>query len=336
MADNSMTIDDMNATLGQDIELVLEMLEIDVEDFVDVGDDLRGPCCCHGGDNPTGFSYYRDKNCWFCWTIGCHAEKGSDIIGLIAAVKDIDRRKAIPAARKMVDELIKAGHLSGASASDKPKREKEDYCKTHLEQDSFPDHLLDRLGSDLSYATRRGFDESVLREMGVGVSRYGVMDGRLVFPVKNIEGKLVGFSGRQTSEDPHSPKWRHSRFKKSVNMLNIDICKRAIKKWRMSTVIASEGPWDVARLCEAGFWNSLGIMGSSITSGQIEIMKRMGATKVILFMDNDPGGRKNEENNVKRLNKAGMKTTVIYPPKDGQDVGDMEASDIKNLLRGKR
>ena len=333
---HTMTIDDMNATLGNNIEAVLEHLEIDIDDFVDIGDDLRGPSCCHGGDNPTGFPYYREKNCWFCWTAGCHSEKGSDMIGLIASISDIERRKAIPLSRKIIDSLIKSGDLDRVSSEDLPKRAQEDFAKMHLEQETFPDHILNRLGKNLSYATERGFDESVLRKMGVGISRYGVMDGRLVFPVKNIVGNLVGFSGRKTDDDPHSPKWRHSRFKKSVNMLNIDLCKRAINEWKLSTIVVSEGPWDVARLCEAGFWNSVAVMGSSLTNGQVCVMKKMGVTKVILFMDNDDGGHRNETSNVKKLNKSGIKTTVMYPPTQGQDVGDMSASIIKEMLRGKR
>jgi len=330
-----MSIDDINAHLGANIEEVLEWLEIDSDDFTQYGEGLRGPSCCHGGDNPTGFSYYEEPNCWFCWTAGCHNEHGADPIGLVASIKNIDRKKAIPQSREFVEEMLASGSIDKNLKKKKPRAE-QDHCEAHLSQATFPDSILSRLGKDLSYAKNRGFEEGVLRRMGCGISHYGIMDGRLVFPVKNIRGQVVGFSGRQIVEDPNQPKWRHSRFKKSVNFLNIDQCKRALKVWDMSTVVLTEGPWDVARLCQAGFWNSMGVMGASITKGQMDIMSRMNVTKVILFMDNDAGGRNHEEQNVQKLERMSFAVEVVYPPEEGQDVGDLSTDQIKNLLRGKK
>ena len=331
-----MSIDDVNMHLGENFEAMMEWLEIDFDDFHVYGDGLRGPSCCHGGDNPTGFSYYEDKNCWFCWTSGCHAEKGADPIGLIASVKEITRKKAIPTAREFVEMMIKTGEFDRLKSVEKVERVKEDFCLSHLNQETFPNTLLARLGNDLRYAVNRGFDYDVLRHMGCGISRYGVMNQRLVFPVKNIKGDIVGFSGRAIKDEEGSPKWRHSRFKKGINLLNIDLCKEAMRTWDISTVILSEGPWDVAKLCQAGFWNSMATMGASVSKGQLEILKRMGVLKVILFMDNDSGGRNHEAGNVQKMESAAIEVQVIYPPKDGQDVGDMEAEDIRNLIRGEQ
>lgn len=335
MKTDRMSIDDINSHLGANIEEVLEWLGIDSDDFQQYGEGMRGPSACHGGDNPTGFSFYEDPNCWFCWTAGCHNESGADPIGLVAAIKNIDRKKAIPQAREFVEERLKNGSIS-KEIKVKKERVEEDSCEVHLGQTTFPDSILSRLGKDLSYAKNRGFEEGILRRMGCGISHYGIMDGRLVFPVKNIKGEVVGFSGRQLVEDPNQPKWRHSRFKKSVNLLNIDLCKEALKAWDMSTVVLTEGPWDVAKLCQAGFWNSMGVMGASITKGQIAIMKRMNVTKVILFMDNDPGGRNHEAQNVQKLERESFSVEVVYPPEEGQDVGDLSTIQIKKLLRGRK
>ena len=331
-----MSIDDVNEHLGANIEFVLEWLGVDSDDFHVHGDGFRGPSCCHGGDNPTGFSFYEDKNCWFCWTAGCHNEHGADPIGLVASIKDIPRNRAIPQSREFVEEMILTGEFEKLKI-EKRQRETVDHCQLHLDQETFPPVILNRLGTDLTYATDRGFNAGVLRRMGVGVSHYGIMEGRIVFPVKNIRGDVVGFSGRvQGDVDDSTPKWRHSRFKKSINILNVDNCKMAMRQWDMSTVILTEGPWDVAKLCQAGFWNSMGIMGASITKGQLEIIKKMGATKVILFMDNDSGGRNHELQNVQKLERETFNVEVVYPPEEGSDVGDMEVDQIKNILRGKR
>lgn len=332
---NRMSIDDINAHLGANILEVLEWLEVDSDDFVQYGEGMRGPSCCHGGDNPSGFSFYEEKNVWFCWTAGCHNEHGADPIGLVASIKNITRKQAIPQSREFVESKLKDGTMN---ADLKPKKERkvEDHCQTHLEQTTFPASILGRLGSDLSYAEARGFDKGVMRRMGCGISHYGIMEGRLVFPVKNIKGEVVGFSGRQIVEDPNQPKWRHSRFKKSVNLLNIDMCKQALKRWDISTVVLTEGPWDVAKLCQAGFWNSMGVMGASITKGQMEIMKKMNITKVILFMDNDAGGRNHELQNVQKLERESFQVEVVYPKGEGQDVGDITVEEIKSTLRGKQ
>jgi len=331
-----MSIDDVNMHLGENFEATLEWLQVDFDDFHVYGDGLRGPSCCHGGDNPTGFTYYEDKNCWFCWTNACHTLNGADPIGLVACAKDIPRKKAIPISREFVEEMILSGEFDRMKSEEKVKRAEEDYCLNHLNQETFPEDVLDKLGTDLHYATKRGFDYKVLRSMGCGVSRYGVMNGRFVFPVKDIKGSIVGFSGRDIFNEKGVPKWRHSRFKKGINLLNVDLCKKALKAWDIDTVIISEGPWDVAKLCQAGFWNSMALLGSSVSKGQLEILKRMGVSKVILFMDNDAGGRNNEAGNVKKLDSYAFEVSVLYPPKEGQDVGDMEVEEIQDMLKGSR
>jgi 5S rRNA maturation endonuclease (ribonuclease M5) len=328
-----MTIDSVNHHLGENIEAMFDWLEIDFDDFSVYGEGLRGPSCCHGGDNPTGFSYYEDKNCWFCWTSGCHVENGADLIGLVASVKGVERKKAIPISRQFVEKMIESGEFERLANIEKVERVKEDYCKAHLEQNTFPVEILDKLGKDLHYATKRGFDQNVLNHMGCGVSRYGRMEGRFTFPVKNIVGDIVGFSGRDIFNDENVPKWMHSTFRRSVNLLNIDLCKKAMDTWSLDTVVISEGPWDVARLCQAGFWNSMALLGASLSKGQLDIMKSMGVSKVILFMDNDEGGRNHEGQNVQKLNSCAFDVEVVYPPKEGQDVGDMEIEDIKRILR---
>ncbi len=326
-----MSIDDVNAHLGANILAVIEWLGIDSGDYYDYEDGIRGPGCCHQGDNPTAFSYYEENNCWFCWTNGCQSEKGSDPIGLVAVVKDVERNRAIPMSREFVENMILTGEISKLSESAiKKEVKKEDYCRSHLEQKTYDSYL----GGDLSYGTNRDFDSGVLSKMGCGNSTQGVMSGRLVFPIKNIRGQIVGFSGRlQGQATEAQPKWKHSRFRKSVNLLNIDLCHEAMKEWGADTVILTEGPWDVARLCQAGFWNSMATLGAGISTGQTEILKGMGVSRVILFMDNDDGGRNHEEQNTQKLSRASFKVDVLYPPEEGQDVGDMTTEQIKDALR---
>jgi len=332
--DKRMSIDDVNMHLGENLEALMEWIEVDFDDFYVYGDGLRGPSCCHGGDNPTGFTYYEDKNCWFCWTNACHTENGADLIGLVACVKEISRKKAIPVSREYVEKMIESGEFERMKSEEKVKRVEEDLCLTHLSQETFSPDVMDKFSNDLHYAVRRGFDKDVLETMGCRVARNGPMHGRFVFPVKNIKGDIVGFSGRDIYDEEGVPKWRHSRFKKSVNILNVDLCKRAMRAWETETVVLSEGPWDVAKLCQAGFWNSMALMGASISRGQMEIMKKMGVTKAILFMDNDDGGRNHEASNVKKLDSCSFEVVVVYPPKEGQDVGDMTVDEVRETLRG--
>jgi len=327
-----MNVDTINLTLGNNFSDLLEILEVDSSEYVETVEGLRGPTCCHGGDNPTGFTYYEEPNAWFCWTANCHEKLGSDMIGLIATMKDVSRIEAIKLGRKYIEVDLKG--IEVIKATKKPKREVVDHTKLHLEQETYHESILDRLRKDYSYATGRGFNAGVLARMGVGISNYGVMDGRLVFPVKNIEGNVVGFSGRALVDD--GPKWRHSRFKKSINLFNIDKCKEAMDRWDMSTVVLVEGPWDVVKLCQTGFWNSMAIMGSSLTNGQVEILKNMGVNKAITLLDNDSGGRNAEAGNVNKLERALIDVEVVYPPEEGSDAGDMSEVDLKKLLRGRR
>lgn len=312
----------INYNLGAYIEELIDYLG-DGVDFTDNSDSYRGPAICHGGDNPTGLSLYKEPFVWSCWTRSCQEEHGCDLIGLISCCKEISRKEAVILANKFLKNKDSIEFVPEPKST-----KKEDYLEEHLNQKKLNKDTVKNLSADLSYLVKRGFDERTLKRLGCGLARFGVMKDRVVFPIRDINSELIGFSGRTVNDNFY--KWRNTSYKKSLNALNIDLCKKFINKKNLNKIIITEGALDVARLCEAGYWNCVSILGSSIKQSQVEILKSIGMTNVVLIMDNDQAGRDSEQKNVSKLTRGLFNVEVIYPTKD--DVGDMSVKEVRSML----
>lgn len=116
---------------------------------------------------------------------------------------------------------------------------------------------------------------------------------RILFPLKNPQGKTVGFSGRQLNdnEEMHSPKYLNSPeteiFNKSNLLFNIDKARAGIRKEK--EVYLFEGFMDVISSRQAGIENAVAIMGTSLTMEHIQQLSKM-TDHIILSFDGDRPG----------------------------------------------
>jgi len=315
----------LNFNLSLHVDELLLALGSSICEFSEHGSSIRGPSICHGGDNPTGFTLYEDPPIWCCWTRGCHEDSGCDLVGLVSSVKQISRKEATDFAIAFLDNKDSVEYIEAK------KKVNIDYVSEHLKQRKFTKKIYEKLIDDTSYLESRGYPRSVLTKMNCGLSEYGSMNNRVVFPIKDMNGEPVGFTGRTIVDD--SSKWSNTIFRKSINLLNIDICKEFIERKGIKKVILTEGPLDVARLCQAGYWNSMAVMGSAVTNGQAHILKNMGIVGVVLMMDNDEGGQDSELRNNSKLQRAMLDVEVIYPDEEESDVGDMSIKEIRSKLK---
>jgi len=317
-------ISDINYNLGLNIEEYFEFLGFSIIEFIDSVDSIRGPAICHSGDNPTGFTYYKDTMLWSCWTRSCQDLNYSDLIGLLCCVKDIKRRQAVV----MAKDFLKNKEIYKLKKQN-VKKDETDYIKEHLQQKKYHSDIMKKLGKNLSYLEKRGFDRDTMFKIGCGNFDKGVMQDRIVFPIKDLNSCIVGFTGRTVVENQY--KWKNTIFKKSLNLINLDVCKKFIEKKQLDKVIITEGPLDVLKLCEAGYWNSLGLLGAKVTKGQIELLKKIGVNSIVLIMDNDEAGRNLEGKNSKLLQQSLLNVESIFPSR--KDVGDMKKDEIRKMLR---
>ena len=163
-------------------------------------------------------------------------------------------------------------------------------------------------------------------DFGVGQSpflvpeRWKAMRNRLVFPVRDEEGRLVGFAARRLSdEDRDKPKYINSetgeQYRKSELLYGLYEAREAIR--REGSVFLVEGYKDVLAMHAAGFRHTVALCGTALCTGHIALLKRY-TTSVRVMLDADKAGRKATDAIVPTLVGEGMEVVRIGLP-EGDD-----------------
>ncbi len=141
----------------------------------------------------------------------------------------------------------------------------------------------------------RGHSEGHLAEAGLLTeredgSRYDRFRGRLLFPIRNKDGRIVGFGGRALGDA--KPKYLNTAqtpvFDKSANLYAIDLAKDAIRKADVAVIV--EGYMDAIMAHQVGHANVVASMGTALTEPQVGLIKRM-AKRIVLALDSDAAGQ---------------------------------------------
>ncbi len=149
----------------------------------------------------------------------------------------------------------------------------------------------------LKHALAKGVREDDLLTLGLIIEnesgrRYDRFRGRLMFPIKDRLGRLVGFSGRVL--DDSLPKYMNSPesplFKKSELLYGLDLARRHIRD--SGEVVVVEGYTDVIALHQVGIENAVAALGATLTPEQAEALARLDARTVYLAFDADEAGQK--------------------------------------------
>jgi DNA primase len=151
----------------------------------------------------------------------------------------------------------------------------------------------------VNWARSKGFDLTVTEQAGL-ISRkegsdtvYGRFRGRLMFPICDDQGRVIGFSGRVLPGDDDTRKYVNSPetplFVKSRVMFGLDKSKRAILEKQYALVC--EGQLDLISCFMAGVQNVVAPQGTAFTSEHARIIKRY-ASEVVLCFDSDEAGQK--------------------------------------------
>ena len=163
--------------------------------------------------------------------------------------------------------------------------------------------------------TSKNYDIKTLLDLGL-VNRNGsylndVFNNRIIFPIHDLEGHPIGFTGR-IYESSNQAKYLNSKesiiFKKGQILFNYHRAKNEIKKKK--TVIIVEGNMDAIRLYSSGVKNVVALMGTSLTKDQVSILKSL-RSKIILMFDNDSAGELATFQNGNILEENGLTPYVV-------------------------
>jgi DNA primase len=180
-------------------------------------------------------------------------------------------------------------------------------------------------------AKEAGYDEDILVKAGLikernrteeqqgEVSYYDAYRERVMFPIHNIGGKVVGFGGRQLTNDKKSPKYINSPenevYHKSGVLYGLFQAKKAIRT--AETVYLVEGYLDVLMLVQSGIENVVATSGTALTTDQVKLIKRFSENVTMLF-DGDSAGIKAAIRGVDLLLEGGLNVNVVVFP-EGED-----------------
>ena len=300
------------------------------------GESLVGTCPLHNGTNPSQFSVSAQKSIWHCFG---DCARGGNVLDFVMLKEGVplkeagqrliqwfnlkspplkEERKAPPAEKKPESRSKQVERPSTARSG--PGSAENGINPTLPFQ-------LRSLDPDHEYLKARDLSPETIKEFGLGFCSRGMMKGRIAIPIHNENGELVAYAGR-TLEEPseENPKYTlPPNFKKSHVLFNLH-------RTQEDHLVLVEGFFDVFRLHQAGFPDSVALMGSSMSSEQEALLlERMGPHgHLILMFDGDDAGRKCTEEVTKRLiQKVYVKEVAL---EENEQPDKLSKEEIEKLL----
>ncbi len=279
------------------------------------GRNLKGLCCFHSEKTPS-FFVFPETNTYKCF--GCN--EGGDIFTFVMKNENLEFRDAL---RQLAEEAgvplsdspqisaqaaARKAHISANNAAAAFFREQlaesptaqfvRDYAAergldaTALErfQLGFAPDSWDSLRTNLN---KLGYNDEDLSAAGLLRSRddrfYDVFRNRLMFPIADRRGDIVGFGGRALGDDPakymNSP--QTAAFDKGGVLYGLNLARESIRESGVAVVV--EGYMDAIAAHQHGFDNVVAAMGTAITPSQVRLLRGI-AKRVVIALDADAAG----------------------------------------------
>ena len=314
------------------------------------GVNYKGLCPFHDEKTPS-FMVSPSKGYCHCFSCG----KGGNAVGFIMEHEQMTYPEALRWLAKKYNIEIHDRELSAEERREANDRESmfivnewamkyfQDNLNNHVEgraigmqyfrQRGFRDDTINKfmLGYALQEkdalakaARAKGFNEQYLIDTGLCYRKDNgqLQDryyGRVIFPVHNVTGRIVAFGGRILSNDKKLAKYVNSPesliYHKSNELYGIYLAKQAISKNDRCYLV--EGYIDVTSMHQHGVENVVASSGTSLTTGQIRLIRRFTPNITVLY-DGDPAGIHASIRGIDMLLSEGMNVKVLLLP-DGDD-----------------
>ncbi|MDO4834132.1 MAG: DNA primase [Bacillota bacterium] len=304
------------------------------------GSTLKGLCPFHKEKTPS-FVVYEASQRYKCF--GCN--EGGDVLNFVQKYYNLDFREAVEMLAGEYGIEIPEGSFGTGT------KKNEEYFKINREAAIFFYRAMrEKRNPGMPYMLRRGITRETLDEFGIGyadgtwtslsdhltgmgfkkedILRLGLASekggryydkfrNRVIFPIKNTAGKVIGFGGRIL--DKGEPKYLNSPessvFLKKSNLYGLNLAKEHISG--DNCIILVEGYMDVISLYQAGIRNVSASLGTALTDGQARLIKRH-TSNVILSYDADAPGQQAALRGLDILYGAGCRAKVLVVD-DGKD-----------------
>ncbi len=300
------------------------------------GKNYFGVCPFHDDTNPS-MSVSEEKQIYKCFSCGASGN-------VFTFVKDYENVSFLDAV-SIVAEKCGLTFKNNIHSSPKVNSHQEEYDVMALALKFYQNNLNSKEGLPAKeYLKKRNLDEQVIKDFEIGLAleknnslnklligknypaallldlglvnrnkEYlnDVFNNRIIFPIHDLEGRPIGFTGR-IYEESNQAKYLNTKespiFKKGQILFNFHRAKNEIKKKKCLIIV--EGNMDAIRMYANGIKNVVALMGTSLTKNQVEIIKSTRA-KIILMLDNDNAGEEATYQNGNILAEAHLTPYVV-------------------------
>ena len=190
----------------------------------------------------------------------------------------------------------------------------------------------------ISYLQQKGFSLKNIEDIGIALARAnGTADsnaGRLIFPIKDHNGQVIGFSARKMTSGDDAAKYINSPdtklFHKTNVLYNYHIAKQSAKHDGFIYVL--EGFMDVFALDTIGITSAVAIMGTKLTENHIAMLRRLNV-EIRLCLDGDKPGQEAMMGIMATLDKAGLPYRLVSQPGELRDPDEILKQDGADKLK---
>jgi DNA primase len=362
----------------EDVKAVRDAVPIDavVSDYLQLrnagGGNLKGLCPFHDEKSPS-FHVSPSKGFYHCF--GC--QEGGDTLDFVMKVEHLSFSEAVErlAAQAGVTLRYEQGGYGRASQAGERTRLVEAHkvaAEYFTEQLATPEAEIGR-----RFLDERGFDQEAARRFGVGYApagwdhavrflrgrgftdkellasgiaqdgRRGPIDrfrGRLLWPIRDITGEVIGFGARRLREDDQGPKYLNTPetpiYRKSQVLYGIDLAKKDIARDNRAVIV--EGYTDVMACHLSGVGTAIATCGTAFGEGHIKILRRLlmdnSRSEVVFTFDGDAAGQKAALRAFEDDQKFASKTWIAITP-GGNDPCDLRLAEgddaVRELVEGR-
>ncbi len=318
----------------EDVALVRERARIDevVREYVTLksagGGSLKGLCPFHDERSPS-FHVTPSRGMWYCFGCG----EGGDVINFVQRVDHLSFAETI---EKLAEKTgVQLRYVEGGAAINKQQGVRTRLVEAHKIAAGFYAEQLSSPAAQVGreFLTSRGFDAATAEHFGVGFApqswdaltshlrgrgfndeellagglvsqgNRGVYDrfrGRLVWPIRDLGGEVIGFGARKLTDDDDGPKYLNTPetpiYKKSQVLYGIDLARKEISKNQQAVIV--EGYTDVMACHLAGVTTAVATCGTSFGADHIKVLRRLLMDddqmkgQVVFTFDGDAAGQK--------------------------------------------
>lgn len=314
------------------------------------GSNLVGNCPFHSERTPS-FTVFPATSSYYCF--GCGA--GGDVVTFVMQTENIEYPEAVEFLAKRAGIKIEENYDNRRSQEPTVKRDRMLELNREAARFFFKSLTSPAGANARAYLEKRQFSATTVKRFGIGyapdapfgqaplcdylISKsftpfeirtaflggeskkngklYDMFRNRLMFPVFDVNGEVVAFSGRRLNEEDERKYVNTSDtpvFKKSRILFGLNFAKNTDS----GTLILCEGAPDAIAMHQAGFDNAIATLGTAITPEHARIIARYCRT-VYLAYDIDKAGRKATLKGIELLNQVGVDTKIINLGTEAKD-----------------